>query len=89
MTDSPPAPKSDRAGRTGTFTPGERRELLRDAASGGSGGGSGPVCPRCGTPCAVIRTGPRADVSYVRDRVIVRCPACRRSVAAEAGELES
>ena len=61
----------------------ERRTLLQDLAEGAPN----PKCPRCGAPCAVIRTPPRDDVSYVRDRVVVRCSACRRSVAVEAGEL--
>ena len=62
----------------------ERRILLLQLARGTPN----PTCPRCGASCAVIRTGPRDDVSYVRDRVVVRCGGCRRSVAVEAGELE-
>ena len=61
----------------------ERRTLLLDLAVGIPN----PKCPRCGSACAVIRTPPRDDVSYVRDRVVVRCSACRRSVAVEAGDL--
>lgn len=83
MTDFAPDRRSTRAGETDAYTPRERRELLARVA----GGTCGPVsCPRCGTSCAVIRTGPRADVAYVRDRVVVRCPGCRRSVAAEVEE---
>ncbi len=85
MTDFPPARKSAHSGETDAYTARERRELLRDVA----GGGSGPVCPRCGTPCAVIHTRPRADVAYVRDRVIVRCPGCRRSVVADAEKAKA
>ncbi|MDE2764050.1 MAG: hypothetical protein OXQ94_12225 [Gemmatimonadota bacterium] len=84
MNDPTPAPKSGRAPGTGAYTPRERIELLRQVA----GGAPGPVCPRCGSSCAVIRTGPRSDVSYVRDRVVVRCAGCRRSVVGEAGEME-
>lgn len=84
MNDPTPAPKSGHAPGTGAYTPRERVELLRRVAAGGHG----PVCPRCGSSCTVIRTGPRGDVSYVRDRVVVRCPACRRSVVAEAGDME-
>ena len=54
----------------------ERRILLRELARGTAN----PRCPRCGGACAVIRTPPRGDVSYVRDRVVVRCGTCRRSV---------
>ncbi len=79
-----PAPKSGRARKTGAYTPGERLELLRQVAPGAPG----PVCPRCGSSCTVIRTGPRGDVSYVRDRVVVRCAPCRRSVVAEAERME-
>lgn len=65
------------------YTEDERRALLRAVA----GGAIAPACPRCGGVCAVIRTGPRQDVSYVRDRVVVRCGGCRRSVGAETGDL--
>lgn len=85
MKDFPPTPKPDHAGKTDSYTPRERRELLRRVATGVSD----PVaCPRCGASCAVIRTGPRTDVAYVRDRVVVRCPACRRSVAADVEAAE-
>ena len=85
MNDPTPARKSGRARRTGAYTPRERLELLRQVAAGATG----PVCPRCGSSCTVIRAGPRGDVSYVRDRVVVRCAACRRSVVAEAERMES
>lgn len=61
----------------------ERRILLQELARGNPN----PKCPRCGAPCTVIRTPPRDDVSYVRDRIVARCSACRRSVAVEAGDL--
>ena len=44
---------------------------------------SPPRCPRCGASCCVIRAGPRDDVAYVRDRVTVRCQACRASAVGE------
>lgn len=65
------------------YSPRERRTLLQELARGAPN----PKCPRCGAACVVIRTGPRNDVSYVRDRVVVRCSACRRSVGVEAGEM--
>lgn len=68
---------------TNGYTDRERQALLRAVADGATN----PICPRCNGACAVIRTGPRADVSYVRDRVVVRCSGCRRSAAAEAGGL--
>ena len=61
----------------------EKRELLRAL----SGGAENPVCPRCGGTCAVIRTRPRSDVSYVRDRVLIRCSACLRNLAVDAGAM--
>ena len=71
------------AGKDRGYTARERSYLLRQVAEGTAH----PRCPRCGGACAVIRTGPRGDVSYVRDRVVVRCSACGRNVAAEAGEV--
>lgn len=65
------------------YTGEERRALLRAVVTGATA----PPCPRCDGVCAVIRTGPRQDVSYVRDRVVLRCGACRRIVVAEAAEL--
>ena len=62
-----------------SYTAKERDLLLRGAASVPSP----PSCPRCGASCSVIRAGPRDDVAYVRDRVTVRCPACRASAVGE------
>ncbi|MCY3548050.1 MAG: hypothetical protein OXH51_07620 [Gemmatimonadetes bacterium] len=59
----------------------EKRALLRSVADGVEN----PVCPRCGGRCSVIRTRTRADVSYVRDRVVIRCSGCMRTLALEAG----
>ncbi len=50
-----------------------------------AGGKENPACPRCGGRCSVIRTGTREDVSYVRDRVVIRCSGCTRTLALEAG----
>ncbi len=63
-----------------SYTTSERRALL-DLVSGGA---IDPPCPRCGSACTVIRTRPRADVAYVRDRVVVRCTRCLCSCAADA-----
>ena len=62
----------------------EKRALLRTVA----GGEENPACPRCGGRCSVIRTGTREDVSYVRDRVVIRCSRCTRTLALEAGYLD-
>lgn len=65
------------------FTARQKRRLMDQVAKGGTS----PRCPRCQGPCAVIRTGPRSDVAYVRDRVLVRCSRCMRSCAIEGREL--
>ncbi|MDE2784339.1 MAG: hypothetical protein OXK77_15400 [Gemmatimonadota bacterium] len=65
------------------FTARQKRHLLDQVADGIAS----PRCPRCRGPCAVIHTGPRGDVAYVRDRVLVRCSRCLRSCAIEAREL--
>lgn len=56
------------------------RDLLLDEIKGGA---ARPSCPRCGGACAVIRTDPRSDLSYVRRRIVVRCSRCLRSCGAE------
>jgi len=38
--------------------------------------GTALTCPRCGTPLDVRPVPPRADVSYVRDRLLVVCSSC-------------
>lgn len=57
----------------------EKRTLLEQVASGAR-----PICcPRCGGVCGLVRMPPRRDVSYVRNRIVVRCPACFSSLAAD------
>ena len=63
------------------YTAREKSDLMKQVAEGAAN----PPCPRCGNACAVIRTRPREDVSYVRDRVVVRCAGCLRSFGVEAG----
>ncbi len=67
-----------------SFRDREKRALLEMVA----GGAANPACPRCGGRCSVIRTGARKDVSYVRDRVVIRCSGCMRTLALEAGYLD-
>ena len=38
--------------------------------------GDALTCPRCGTALDVRPVPPRADVSYVRDRLLVVCSSC-------------
>lgn len=65
------------------FSARHKRQLMDQVADGKGS----PRCPRCQGPCAVIHTGPRSDVAYVRDRVLVRCSRCLRSCAVEVREL--
>ena len=52
----------------------EEEELLRGQLKEGED----PVCPRCGGPTRVTSVVPSPEVAYVRRRVRVSCPACRR-----------
>ncbi len=61
-----------------------KRDLIDQVGEGRAS----PRCPRCQGPCAVIRTRPRRDVAYVRDRVLVRCSRCLRSCSIEAAALD-
>ncbi|HSH46224.1 MAG TPA: hypothetical protein VK966_10225 [Longimicrobiales bacterium] len=42
-----------------------------------------PACPVCGTDLDVQPVAPPAAVSYVRHRVWVLCPECRRTGAVD------
>lgn len=60
------------------YTPDERREIVRALARGG------PVpCPACGTLTARSEVPTPPDLPYVRRRVWVLCPACKRSAAVD------
>ena len=52
------------------FTPAERHALEREVAQGRL------ECPRCGARLETRDVPPRAEVSYVRDRVWLLCGAC-------------
>jgi hypothetical protein len=49
--------------------------------------GEAVVCPRCTAPLDVWPVPPRGDVSYVRDRVRLVCPSCRRTTVLERRDL--
>jgi hypothetical protein len=56
------------------FTDAETRELGRAFLA------NGPLlCPRCLVLLDRRRVPPRRDVSYVRDRLWLVCPTCRRT----------
>jgi uncharacterized protein with PIN domain len=46
--------------------------------------GTAPRCPYCGVPLTQQRVEPGAEVAYVRRRVWVLCPECRRTASLDA-----
>lgn len=58
---------------TDDFSP-EETERLAEAI----GAGLSPMCPTCIVPLDATKVPPRADVSYVRDRVWLVCASCHR-----------
>ncbi|MFW6079948.1 MAG: hypothetical protein ACODAE_10020 [Gemmatimonadota bacterium] len=45
--------------------------------------GEAPSCPACGTPLARRAVDPRREVAYVRRRIWLICPGCKRSAAVD------
>lgn len=75
-----PAPHGHEPGgdRMGAFTTEQRRTLEQLAA------GTGPMaCPVCGATLVVNDVPGGHRISYVRHRVWVICPSCRRSAAVD------
>lgn len=64
-----------------SFTAAERRRLAAELAAGRE-----PVCPSCGTRLAPQDVQRPESVSYVRRRVWLLCPACRRTGAVDVKE---
>ncbi|MBI4544306.1 MAG: hypothetical protein HY703_03840 [Gemmatimonadetes bacterium] len=63
----------------GNYTP-EQRRALREAALAGQ-----PLrCPACGAELALQPVGRVRAVSYVRRRLLLVCPACKRRAAVDA-----
>ncbi|HEX7118277.1 MAG TPA: hypothetical protein VF212_05785 [Longimicrobiales bacterium] len=61
-----------------SYTPEQRRELERAAARGG------PIpCPACGALLARSEVPTPRELSYVRRRVWLICPECKRSAAVD------
>ncbi len=48
-----------------------------------------PTCPTCRVTLSRIETGPRRDVSYVRDRIVFRCPSCLGSVGLDREDVDA
>ena len=63
-----------------TFTVEEERALRRQMVQGRP-----PQCPRCGGTLDLTLVHPRADVAYVRERVLIQCRACRLKVVLDRG----
>lgn len=63
----------------GSFTPEQRNQISRAVRQRAD-----LVCPACGAQLVQQAITPRADVPYVRHRVLVICPACRRSASLDA-----
>ena len=64
-----------------SFTAAERRALTAALAAG-----EAPVCPGCETRLDAREVERPRSVSYVRRRVWLLCPACRRSGAVDVSE---
>lgn len=60
------------------YTREEERELARTVR-----GGRDPDCPRCQAPLDRREVPPRPEVSYVRRRLWLVCPECRRSAVVD------
>jgi hypothetical protein len=63
-----------------TYTAEERKRLESALAADRM-----PDCPACGSRVTARRVEPPRAVSYVRHRVLVLCPACRRRAAIDVG----
>ena len=63
-------------------------ELRRMRSEGRLEGGAAPECPRCGESMTLRTVPPREEVAYVRDRIWVTCPACRRNAVVDRRDLE-
>jgi len=59
------------------YSAAERRALAEAVRRG-----EAPLrCPACGAALAIQPVRPRREVAYVRRRVWLLCPACRRTAA--------
>jgi hypothetical protein len=65
---------------TGSYTAAQRRALAAAIRSGGEGQ---PECPVCGARVSIREIEPSTQVSYVRRRVWLFCPACKRTAAVD------
>jgi hypothetical protein len=63
----------------GAYDAAQRRVLATALASGRE-----LLCPACGSDVTATPVDPPAGVAYVRRRVLVICPRCRRSAGLDA-----
>ncbi len=63
---------------TSSYSPAERR-VLADAVRCGER----PICPACGAAVAQHPVGAKPELPYVRHRILLICPSCKRSVAVD------
>jgi transcription elongation factor Elf1 len=66
-----------------SYTPDQRRVITRALAREQK-----IDCPACGAQVTVTPVTPGRQVSYVRHRMMVVCPGCRRSAAVDVRERE-
>lgn len=66
---------------TGAFTAEERHALGLALAEGET-----PACPACGAALSQRPVPPSQQVSYVRRRVWLLCPSCKRTGAVDVRE---
>jgi hypothetical protein len=67
--------------RPGSFTAAERRRL-----AAALGRGEPLACPHCNVPLTSQPVTPDPRVPYVRHRLLVLCPRCRRSASLDQPE---
>lgn len=60
------------------FSPEQVREITELVRRGAH-----PLCPSCGVRLDERAVPPRKDVSYVRNRLWLVCPSCRRSTVVD------
>jgi hypothetical protein len=66
--------------------PGSFDDVQRRALHAAFMDGAPLLCPVCETPLDRREVPPRTDVSYVRDRLWVSCPACHRTAVLDRRE---
>ena len=65
------------------FSAAERRAIARALQAGDR-----PECPHCGAALTRRDVTPSAQVSYVRRRVWLLCPDCKRTGAVDAPDVK-